>query len=223
MGDSSGYGQYCPITRAVEVLGERWSVLIVRDLLCGATRFNELARGNPRLSRSLLSKRLGQLEQAGIVDHLDDEYVLTPAGEDLRPVVFGLGEWGAKWQFDDPRESELDPELLMWWVHGRLDASTLPDRRTVLQFHFTDTGDWFWIVHEAQGASICMHDPGFGIDATIEAELSTMYQVWLGKLALRTALRNGRVELGGTPAVVRRLPETLQLSPIAETVAAARR
>ena len=177
----------------------------------------------PTCLASLLSKRLGQLEQAGIVDHLDDEYVLTPAGEDLRPVVFGLGEWGAKWQFDDPRESELDPELLMWWVHGRLDASTLPDRRTVLQFHFTDTGDWFWIVHEAQGASICMHDPGFGIYATIEAELSTMYQVWLGKLALRTALRDGRVELGGTPAVVRRLPETLQLSPIAETVAAARR
>ncbi len=139
MGD--GYGQYCPITRAVEVLGERWSMLIVRDLLCGMTRFNELARGNPRLSRTLLSKRLRQLEQAGIVDHIGDEYLLTEAGDDLRPVVMGLGEWGAKHQFGDPRESELDPELLMWWVHGRLDFSVLPDRRYVFEFRFVDQPD----------------------------------------------------------------------------------
>ena len=109
MSDVNGYGQYCPITRAVEVLGERWSVLIFRDMLVGATRFNDIARGNPRLSRTLLSKRLRQLEQAGIIEHVDDEYLLTPAGEDLRGVVFGLGEWGAKWQFDDPRTASSTP------------------------------------------------------------------------------------------------------------------
>jgi DNA-binding HxlR family transcriptional regulator len=216
----NGYGQYCPITRAVEVLGERWSMLIVRDMLCGAARFNEIARGNPRLSRSLLSKRLRQLEQAGIIERIDDEYLLTPAGEDLRPVVFGLGEWGAKWQFDEPRERELDPELLMWWVHGRLDFSKLPDRRVVLEFQFSDVPQDFWILKDSQGPSVCTHDPGFGVDALIESDLSTMYQVWLGKLPLRDALDDGRVSFHGQPAIVRRLPSALQLSPIAGVVAA---
>lgn len=213
MGD--GYGQYCPITRAVEVLGERWSMLIVRDLLCGMTRFNDLSRGNPRLSRTLLSKRLRQLEEAGIVDHIGDEYLLTEAGEDLRPVVMGLGEWGAKYQFGDPRDSELDPELLMWWVHGRLDFTVLPDRRYVLEFRFLDQPKRFWILRDSEGPSICLHDPGFDIDATITSDLSTMYQVWLGRLDLRAAMRSGRVDVQGVPGVVKRLPKVLQLSPIA--------
>lgn len=213
MGD--GYGQYCPITRAVEVLGERWSMLIVRDLLCGMTRFNDLSRGNPRLSRTLLSKRLRQLEEAGIVDHIGDEYLLTEAGEDLRPVVMGLGEWGAKYQFGDPRDSELDPELLMWWVHGRLDFTVLPDRRYVLEFRFLDQPKRFWILRDSEGPSICLHDPGFDIDATITSDLSTMYQVWLGRLDLRAAMRSGRVDVQGVPGVVKRLPNVLQLSPIA--------
>jgi hypothetical protein len=195
----------------------------VRDLLCGATRFNEISRGNPGLSRSLLSKRLRQLEAAGVVDHIGDEYLLTEAGEELREVVMGLGEWGAKWQFGDPRENELDPELLMWWVHSRLDFDRLPDRRLVLEFRFRDSPNWFWILRDSQGPSICLHDPGFGVDATIESDLSTMYQVWLGKLPLRTALRDGRIEVGGTASIVRRLPATLQLSQIAERVTAVTR
>jgi DNA-binding HxlR family transcriptional regulator len=219
MDEVKGYGQYCPITRAVEVLGERWSVLILRDMLCGARRFNDIARGNPRLSRTLLSKRLRQLERAGIIEHLDDDYLLTPAGEDLRPIVFGLGEWGAKWQFGDPRDSELDPELLMWWVHGRLDFTQLPDRRLVIQFGFRDQSEIFWIMKDSQGPSVCMHDPGFGVDATIESDLSTMYQVWLGKIPLRTAIKDGRIQMNGNSAIVRRLPATLQLSQSAEAVA----
>lgn len=221
MSDVNGYGQYCPITRAVEVLGERWSVLILRDMLVGATHFNDIARGNPRLSRTLLSKRLRQLEQAGVIEHVDDEYLLTPAGEDLRSIVFGLGEWGAKWQFDDPRDSELDPELLMWWVHGRLDYSQMPDRRLVFEFRFSDQQQWFWILKDSQGPSICLHDPGFGVDAMVQTDLSTMYQVWLGKLPLRSAVKDGRLELHGAPAIIRRLPATLELSPIAGVVTAA--
>ena len=215
MDDVRGYGQYCPITRAVEVLGERWTLLIVRDLLCGSTRFNELARGNPRLSRTLLSKRLRQLEAAGIIDHLGDEYLLTQAGHDLHALVMGLGEWGAKWQFDDPRESELDPELLMWWVHTRLDFSVLPDRRYVIEFRFRDEPRRFWVMRDSAGPSICLHDPGFGVDATVESDLSTMHRVWLGTQPLKPAIRSGRIELSGTPAVVRRLPAMMQLSPIA--------
>jgi len=220
MTETSGYGQYCPIARAVEVLGERWSVLIVRDMLCGFTRFNDLARGLPGLSRTLLSKRLRQLEAAGIVDHVDDRYVLTPAGADLRAAIFGLGEWSAKWQFGDPRERELDPELLMWWVHRRLDFSQLPDERLVVEFQFRNEPRRFWIMKDTQGPSVCMYDPGFGVDATVESDLPTLYQVWLGKVALRTAIGEGRVVLSGKPTVVRRLPTALQLSPMAERVTA---
>ena len=215
MEDNEGYGQYCPITRAVEVLGERWTMLIVRDLLCGVTRFNELSRGNPRLSRTLLSKRLRQLERAGIVDHLDDDYLLTEAGEALRPVVMGLGEWGARYQFGDPRESELDPELLMWWVHTRLDFSGFPDRRLVFEFRFRGMQDRFWIMRDSQGPSVCLHDPGFGIDATVDSDLSAMYQVWLGKRDLVAAIRSGEIEIGGTSAIAKRLPNAMLLSPIA--------
>ncbi len=170
MEETKGYGQYCPITRAVEVLGERWSVLIVRDLLLGTTRFNDLARSNPGLSRSLLSKRLRQLERAGVVDHVADEYLLTPAGEDLQGVVFGLGEWAARWQFGEPRRNELDPTLLMWWIHSRLDFSQLPDRRMVLEFRFRDRPERFWVVKDTQGPSVCTFDPGFGVDATIDSD-----------------------------------------------------
>lgn len=217
---ANGYGQYCPISRAVEVLGERWSVLIVRDLLCGFTRFNELSRGNPGLSRTLLSKRLRQLERAGIVEHVVDQYLLTPAGRDLHGTVFGLGEWAARWQFHEPRRNELDPQILMWWVHRRLDFSHLPDRRLVLEFRFSDAPARYWIMKDAQGPSICSNDPGFGIDATIESDLSTLYQVWLGKLPLRTATDRGTVRFSGLPVVLRSLPKVMLLSPIAGAVAA---
>jgi DNA-binding HxlR family transcriptional regulator len=216
-----GYGQYCPISRALEVLGERWSLLIVRDLVTGATRFNELARGNPGLSRSLLSKRLRQLERAGIVDHLGDEYLLSAAGRDLEPIVMGLGAWGARWQFGEPRAEELDPELLMWWVHDRLDLSGLPDRRMVLEFEFTDVRRRFWIVRDAHGPSVCTSDPGYEVDVTVVSQLTTMYQVWLGRVELRSTMRSGQIEMRGAPALVRRMPEVLELSPVADLVAAA--
>jgi len=219
--ETRGYGQFCPVTRAVEVLGERWSLLILRDMVVGATRFNDLARGNPGLSRSLLSKRLRQLERAGIIEHVDDQYLLTPAGKDLEGLVMGLGAWGAKWQFGEPREEELDPELLMYWVHDRLDLSMLPARRVVLEFDFIEPTGRFWIVSDAQGPSVCNSDPGFEVDVRIQSPLSTMYQVWLGQLSLRAALREGRVEMHGPSAIVRRMPDVLQLSPVAGIVAAA--
>lgn len=131
------------------------------------------------------------------------------------PIVMGLGEWGATWQFGDPRESELDPELLMWWVHTRLDFSTMPDRRIVLEFRFSDQRDRFWIMRDSQGPSVCTADPGFEIDVVVETDLATMYRVWLGRLDLRSAMRSGLVEMHGVPAIVKRLPAAMQLSPIA--------
>ena len=220
MSETSGYGQYCPIARAVEVLGERWSVLIVRDLLCGFNRFNDLARCLPGLSRHLAVEAAAPARGGRHRRPRRRPLRAHAGGRGPAGCVFGLGEWSAKWQFGDPRESELDPELLMWWVHRRLDFSQLPDQRLVFEFRFHDERKRFWIMRETQGPSVCLYDPGFGIDATIESDLRTMYQVWLGKVALRAAMQDGRVVLNGKPSVVRRLPDALELSPIADRVSA---
>lgn len=119
------------------------------------------------------------------------------------------------------RQLELDPELLMWWVHGRLDYSHMPDRRLVFEFRFSDQPQWFWILKDAPGRSVCMPDPGLGVDAMVQTDLSTMYQVWLAKLPLRSAVNDGRLALHGSPEIVRRLPAALELSPIADIVIAA--
>ena len=122
------YAQYCPIVRAVEVLGQRWTLLIVREMLTGRRRFNDLAWACPACREALLSNRLRQLRAAGlVVQSADGGYDLTPAGEDLRPIVFGMAEWGARHAFGDPRADELDPETLMWWFHGRVDTSEVTD------------------------------------------------------------------------------------------------
>jgi DNA-binding HxlR family transcriptional regulator len=218
--DETGYGQYCPISRALDVLGERWSLLILRDMLVGATRFNDLANGLPRLSRTLLTKRLRQFERAGLVERLCGQYLLTEAGRGLEPIVFGLGAWGAKWVFGDPEPEELDAELLMWWMHKRLDTSELPGRRNVLHFKLTDDPRQFWIVVEAGKPSVCMSDPGFDVDVSVVSDLSTLYQVWLGRLPIDAALRSGRIELIGQQALTRRMPTVLTLSPIAAAVSA---
>lgn len=219
MGKDSGYGQYCPISRALDVLGERWTLMIVRDLLVGTTRFNDLARGLPGLSRSLLTKRLRQLEAANLVERLDGEYHLTAAGRELEPIVFGIGAWGAKWTFGEPEPDELDPEVLVWWMHTQLDTSELPDRRSVVHIRFTDDPKRFWIVIEAGDPSVCVTDPGYDVDVTVTSDVGSLYEVWLGHLPLQRALRAGRLSFEGPPALTRRMPAVLKLSPVSEMVA----
>ncbi|MGQ4619434.1 winged helix-turn-helix transcriptional regulator [Nocardia sp. R7R-8] len=210
------YGQYCPISRALDVVGERWSLLILRDLLLGTIRFNDLARGLPGLSRSLLAKRLRQFERAGLVEKMAGEYLLTDAGRELEPVLFGLGEWGARWSFGAPLDDERDPALLVWWMHTRVDTSSFPGRRHVLQVRFTDDPRRFWIVIEAGVPSVCESDPGYPVDVAISSDVASLYQVWLGRLPLAHALRTGRVAFTGSPALTRRMPSVLRLSPVAE-------
>jgi DNA-binding HxlR family transcriptional regulator len=212
------YDQYCPISRALDVIGDRWTLLIVRDLVVGTTRFNDLSRGLPGLSRSLLTKRLRQLERADLVERLDGEYHLTAAGRELKPIVMGIGEWGAKWTFGDPDPDELDSELLVWWMHGRLDVSELPDRRFVLHLRFTDDGKFFWMVVESGETSVCLTDPGYSIDVTVTSDLSSMYQVWLGRIPLLDAVRNRQVVFEGEKSLTRRMPSVFQLSIISEMV-----
>ena len=216
-----GYGQYCPIARALDVLGERWSLLIVRDMIVGATRFNELARGLPGLSRSLLTKRLRQLERAGVVERVDQQYLLTEAGRGLEPIVFGIGQWGAQWAFAEPHDDELDAELLVWWMHTRLDTSVLPGKRHVLHIRFTDDKRQFWLMIESGVPAVCLSDPGFEVDVTITSDVGSLYEVWLGRLPLRDALRAHRLSFDGPTALTRRMPAVLQLSPVSGMVAAA--
>jgi DNA-binding HxlR family transcriptional regulator len=216
-----GYGQYCPIARALDVLGERWSLLILRDMLVGTTRFNDLCRGLPGLSRSLLTKRLRQFERAGIVERLGNEYLLTDAGRALEPIVFGIGEWGAHWTFGDPTPDQLDPDLLVWWMHKRLDTSPFPGKRQVLHIRFTDDPSLYWIVIEQGVPSVCLTEPGFEVDVTVSSDLATLHEVWLGRLPLKDALRTGRLQFLGPTALTRRMPSVFRLSHVAEIVRAA--
>jgi DNA-binding HxlR family transcriptional regulator len=218
---TQGYGQYCPISRALDLLGERWTLMIVRDMLVGATRFNDLARGLPGLSRSLLTQRLRSLERAELVVRLDGEYLLTDSGRELEPIVFGLGAWGAKWSFDEPNPDELDAELLVWWMHTGVDTSTLSGDRHVFHVRFTDDKRRFWIVDDGAGPSMCNTDPGFPVDLTIYSDVSSLYQVWLGRIPIAAALRSGRVRFEGPASLRRLMPDVLKLSPAAPLVIAA--
>lgn len=220
-GQDSGAGQYCPISRALDVVGEQWSLLILRDMMTGTTRFNDLARGLPGLSRTLLSKRLRHLERYGVIERSGTRYVLTSSGAALEPVVFGLADWGARWMFGDPRPEELDAQLLVWWMHTRVDTTVLEGDRHVLHLRFDDDTRRFWILVEHGRPSVCMADPGFPVDLTITSDVASLYAVWLGRLPLRAALRSGRVHVEGATSVTRRLDEVLQLSPVASIVAAA--
>jgi DNA-binding HxlR family transcriptional regulator len=215
------YAQYCPIVRAVEVVGERWTLLIVREMLVGSRRFNEISRGLPGLSRALLSRRLRQMEAAGLIVRADDGYDLTQAGQDLQAIVFGLADWGARHAFGDPRPEELDPEVLMWWMHGMIEPGDV-DRRSVVQIEVPDVRRLFWLVVEPADVSVCIVDPGFDVDAVVQADLATIYQLWEGEIDLLDAVRAGEIQVSGDRRVVSRLPDWLQLSPVAPYVRAAR-
>ena len=207
------YGQYCPIAKSVEVLGERWSILVLRELLIGSVRFNDIARGLPGMSRTMLSKRLREFENAGLIERLDNQYLLTPSAEELRPIVFGLGKWGQDWLLGEPDPADLNPVSLFWHAHARLATDELPDRRVVLAFVLDDRPERFWVVVEAVGCSVCEADPGFDVDVTIRAELADYYRIFYDQLDVATAVKSGRLQFEGESALVRRMPEVLRLIP----------
>jgi DNA-binding HxlR family transcriptional regulator len=223
------YGQYCPVSKAAEVLGDRWTLLIVRDLIClQARHFNDLVRGLPGISRSLLAQRLRQLERMGIVErHADGkgratEYHLTVAGQELRQVIEALLEWGAQWAFGEPDEADLDPVLLLWWMRRGTLLDRLPPQRVVLQFDFhgARTGS-YWLLLEPSDVSVCLQHPGFDIDLLVTADIAAFYQVWLGRMRFAESLRHNWVQLDGVPALVRAFPTWFAWSPAAEAVRAA--
>lgn len=209
------YGQFCPVAKAMEVLDERWTLLIVRELLAGSTHFNELRRGNPRMSPALLSKRLRSLERAGVVRRDESEgrtsYHLTESGLELRAVVEGLGAWGIRW-VGTLGEDDLDPHLLLWDIRRTVPVDAWPRERTVVRFRFADqpaaTSSWWLCVH-AGDADVCDYDPGFEVTATVATTLSTLVRLWRVDRTWADALRAGDVTIDGPSEVRRALPAWL--------------
>ena len=217
------YGQFCPVALASEVLAERWTLLVVRELLVGARRFNEIRRGVPRLSGTLLKQRLETLRKAGIVecrrssDHMRATYTLTDAGLALRPVIASLGEWGQRWA-RDIEGCDLDPGWLVWAMHRRLNTAAMPSGKTVIEILFTDApanARRFWLVHDGGAVDVCLKDPGYEATVRLSTRVRTLAEVWRGLRSLRDELRSGAICLEGTLECRRALPQWLMLSAFA--------
>jgi DNA-binding HxlR family transcriptional regulator len=214
----ASYRQFCPVAKAMELLDERWTLLVVRELLVGTEHFNDLRRGVPRMSPTLLSKRLGQLVRAGIVQRCDDgRYVLTPAGRELRPVVEALGIWGTRW-IGQIGDKDLDPKLLMWDMRRNIDRDTVPAGRTVVEFRFGDMATanrHWWLVITPDDVDVCDVDPGHDVQVLVDGPLRQLVGIWLGELTWADAMRAGTVELHGPDALRRAVPRWFTLSPFA--------
>ena len=199
------YGQFCTVARGAEVFGEIWTPLVVRELLCGSRRFNEIRRGVPRMSQTLLAKRLRKLEQVGVVERKRGadgwEYHLTQAGEELRPIVVGMGHWGARWIGSRLKKEQLDAGFLMWDIRRFARLEQFPkSRRTVVQFRFNDAraGEraW-WLVVEKGAADLCRDDPGHELNAIVDSSMRALTEIWTGASDPKTEISAGRLRVTG--------------------------
>lgn len=217
------HGQLCPLAKATEILAERWTFLVIRQLLSGAARFNEIRRGVPLMSPSLLSQRLRRLEREGLVRRESlasgHHYRLTEAGQELAPVVHGLSRWGERWVLGhiDPRKPDV--AALMWAMRRRVDPSVFGQGRVTVQFEFTDqppSKRCWWLVNEGTNVDLCPKDPGFDVDFYVLTDLETMAQIWVGKLQLSVAINAGHLECFGSPDLRQAFRSWLLLSPFAQ-------
>lgn len=214
----SGYGQFCPMALAAEIVGERWTPLVLRELFLGARRFNDIHRGVPRISPSLLSQRLKTLEKAGVVARQADGYTLTEAGAELAPVVEGLAVWGKTWLPATLSRIQADPDLIMWDMHRRLDLSRMPAKRTVIRFDFTDQPKakrHRWILADRSAAELCITDPGSPVDLFVVTDSRTIVWVWYGDIPLKQAIDDGSILLDGPPRLCAVFPSWLMLNLMA--------
>ncbi|HKQ94050.1 MAG TPA: helix-turn-helix domain-containing protein [Aestuariivirgaceae bacterium] len=224
MDKRSGYSQFCPVAMAAEIVCARWTALVLRELIAGSRRFNDIKRGVPRMSPSLLSKRLKELEAAGIVEGRRaegatvTEYHLTEAGEDLKSVIMPLGTWGQRWVETQLSLRNLDPSLLMWDMRRNLKPVPIPDRRCTIQFEYPELPSakrrW-WLVVEAGGTDLCLVDPGYDIDLHVRCPLKSMTAIWMGHASVKGEIEAGRLELIGERTLAQSMQTWLGLSPFA--------
>jgi DNA-binding HxlR family transcriptional regulator len=220
MPGQTGYGQFCPVAMAAEILGSRWTLPVLRELLCGSKRFNELRKGVPRMSPALLSQRLRELEHTGIVLRGHNatggpEYRLTEAGEDLRGVVESIGGWGQRWIDAEVSLRNLDASLLMWDMRRRIDPKPIPMRREVIQFLYpeqTRTRQRWWLIIDNGTADLCSVDPGFDVDLYIRSDLRTMTRVWMGLTTVAAEERAESLILTGDTVLKRTAQQWLGFS-----------
>ena len=210
-----GYNQFCPVAKGAEIFNERWTPLIIREMMCGSRRFNDLKRGNPMMSPSLLSQRLKFLEQAGVVEKKigkgeSAEYSLTESGRDLGEVVTRLGLWGLKWARSRLTKDDYDPQLLMWDIRRRIDTSAFPAERVVMSFMFRDmpaSRRAYWLIVDDGEVDLCIKFPGFEVDLAFITTSKTMADIWMGHTTIRKEIRNGNLSLEGGKALKKNIDD----------------
>jgi DNA-binding HxlR family transcriptional regulator len=214
------HAQYCPVFFAADILGDRWNLLIMREMMGGASRFNEIERCLPSVSRSLLIQRLRLLTRHGLIDTLPLEsgrgsrYSLTPAGKDLEPVLMAMGEWAVRWVVGEPRPEELDPTFLVYWLHRRIKFDEVPAKRTVIRLDVIgDARDVFWLVVQPDEASLCTKDPGLGDDIYVVADSMALQRVFAGRITLDVALADESITITGPAKLVRNFGRWFLWSP----------
>lgn len=207
------YGQYCPLAHTLEILGDRWTLLIIRDLMKGIRHFNDLERGLPGISRGLLAKRLRHLEQNGIVEkryksgRKSTEYHLTEKGEALEASIETLWAWGREWVFGEPSLKELSSPLLMWRMHKEMNTDQLPEERVVIQFNFYGAErSSYWLVLKPDDVNLCLTDPGFEVNVLVTADLVAFFKVWAEHITYEEALEADKVRVDGTPGLINDFP-----------------
>jgi DNA-binding HxlR family transcriptional regulator len=221
------YGRYCPVSMGSEVLADRWTPLVVRELILGNTRFNDIARGLPGISRSLLVQRLKHLERKGVLERFPlplgrgYEYQLTSAGRDLEPVVMALGRWAVQWLFHELRPADVDAVTLTWWMHRRIDTTELPTSRVVVQFdHTAPRRQSIWMVLDRGDASVCLQHPGFEPDVIVTATTEALAEVFSGFDTWARAVSMESIRVAGPTKLVRSLPRWFLWSPFVTDVRA---
>ncbi len=215
------YGQFCPLAQATQLLCERWTLIVVRELLAGSTRFNELKKGVPSMSPTLLSTRLRQLTESGVIERSgspgDYSYELTQAGRELKPVVELLGAWGHRWARSNLSSNDLDAGLLMWDMRRSVNPGVFPYHRIVVQFEYPDAPagarDW-WLVSEQGTVELCLSDPNYDVSVHVRCPLKVMTQVWICEREFNEAVRSGDIKLSGDPKLIAGMHKWLQSSAL---------
>ncbi|NNL17967.1 MAG: helix-turn-helix transcriptional regulator [Boseongicola sp.] len=218
------YGQFCPVAKSAEILGNTWSLLIIRELLLGSTRFSKLQKGMPRISPTVLNTRLKELESSGVIvkrpisGQRGFEYHLTPAGKELAPVIESLVVWGMRWARDELRSDEMDVAFLMFDVERNIRTEELPGGESVLCFQFSDLNEYkkWWIVCEGNSRDLCYEDPGKDVSAYISTTSHDLVRVWMGDVSLSEAMRHERITVLGDSTICQRFKKWFPLSQAAE-------
>jgi DNA-binding HxlR family transcriptional regulator len=219
------YGQFCPVAKSAEILGDPWSILIVRELLLGSNRFNLLQRGLPRISPTVLNTRLKELEARGVIikrrqkNARGHDYLLTPAGRELSTVIESLAVWGMRWAREEMDSEDFDVSFLMFDIQRRIDAAALPDGETVLCFNCTDIKNFkrWWLVCEGSEIDLCYENPGKDVDIYVTASSKNLIEVWMGDMPLTKALQSDAIQLVGERHLIKSFPKWFTLSAAAHT------